>query len=112
MAKAANTMLLEAVMKPYRASGDFEAALDAVTRHVVEEFGNLPNFVPLAWKNDPRGRVAAELTAFKKNIISLVSPAARISATAAATTAAAGGSSGSSDSSDSNGKRKKFPLIG
>jgi hypothetical protein len=109
VAKAANTMLLETVMAPYRANGDFEAALDAVTRHVVEEFGNLPQFVPRAWHEDPRwacrgvvwcagpvgfewcrqtlvltppstvfvrcrGRIAAELAAFKKNIISMVTP--------------------------------------
>lgn len=72
MAKAANTMLLEAVLAPYRVNGDFEASLDAVTRHVVEEFGNLPNFVPQAWNEDERGRLPTELMQFKKNLVTLV----------------------------------------
>lgn len=72
MAKAANTMLLEAVLAPYRANGDFDASLDAVTRHVVEEFGNLPNFVPQAWNEDERGRLPTELLQFKKNLVTLV----------------------------------------
>lgn len=85
MAKAANTMLLEAVMGPYRENGDFNAALDAVTRHVVEEFGNLPNFVPQAW-NAAAGvdKVVEELAQFKKNIINLVKPGSKVNAAAAA----------------------------
>jgi hypothetical protein len=71
MAKAANAMLLEPMMAPYRANGDFKAALDAVTRHVVEEFGNLPKFVPEAWNSDERGRLSEELVQFKNNIITL-----------------------------------------
>lgn len=71
MAKAANAMLLEPMMAPYRANGDFKAALDAVTRHVVEEFGNLPNFVPEAWNSDERGTLSEELAQFKNNIINI-----------------------------------------
>jgi len=89
MAKAVNTMLLEAVMEPYRKNGDFEGALDAVTRHVVEEFGNLPNFVPKAWGGDVRGKLAAELSAFKKNIINLVKPGSPAAVQATNATAAA-----------------------
>lgn len=84
MAKAANTMLLESVMAPYRANGDFTAALDAVTRHVVEEFGNLPNFVPQTWKADERGRLPLELAQFRKNIISLVKSNGKVDSKAAA----------------------------
>lgn len=86
MAKAANTMLLEAVMGPYRENGDFTAALDAVTRHVVEEFGNLPNFVPQAWAAEEAegGKVAGELAQFRKNIINLVKPGSSVNAAAAA----------------------------
>lgn len=42
LAMLVNAVLFEAVMKPYRLNGEFTAALNAVTRHVVEEFGNLP----------------------------------------------------------------------
>lgn len=74
MAKAANTLLLQAVMAPYHKNGDFDGALDAVTRHVVEEFGNLPNFVPKAWNGHMAGKLASELSSFKRNVINLVKP--------------------------------------
>lgn len=83
LAKAVNTMLIEAVMRPYRANGDFDAALDAITRHVVEEFGNLPNFVPAAWASEQKGgrHLAPQLAEFKKNIASLVKPGGAQNAT-------------------------------
>jgi hypothetical protein len=83
MAKAANTMILEPVMAPHRANGEFDGALDAVTRHVVEEFGNLPNFVPDAWNGDMRGKLAQEVVNFKRNIIAMVQKGGAIDKAAA-----------------------------
>lgn len=73
LASAANTLLLEAIMAPYRANGDFDAALNAVTRHVVEEFGNLPRFVPQAWATSAQGVVMDQLAVFKNNLIAKTS---------------------------------------
>lgn len=64
VAAAANAMLFETVMKPYRDNGDYNAAMDAVTRHVVEEFSNMQRFVPLAWEQQGPGAVLKQLQEF------------------------------------------------
>lgn len=69
MAALANAMLFESIMKPYRKNGQFNGALNAVTRHIVEEFGNLQFFVPSAWDASTPGKIAAELEDFKINMM-------------------------------------------
>eukprot|EP00775_Hariotina_reticulata_P010175 gene10175-10335_t len=69
MAALANAMLFETIMKPYRKNGQFNGALNAVTRHIVEEFGNLQHFVPAAWDASTPGKIAAELETFKLNVM-------------------------------------------
>lgn len=68
LASAANAMLFETIMKPYRENGDYAAALDAVTRHVVEEFSNLQRFVPLAWEEQGPGAVLNQLQEYAASI--------------------------------------------
>jgi hypothetical protein len=68
-ASTANALLFESVMAPYRKNGDFKGALDAVTRHVVEEFGNLQWFVPEAWGRSVQGQVMKQLQEVKAALI-------------------------------------------
>lgn len=80
LASAANAMLFETVMKPYRDNGDYAAALDAVTRHVVEEFSNLQHFVPLAWEQQGPGAVLKQLQEYAASISAVTAklPIARL----------------------------------
>lgn len=68
LASAANAMLFEKIMKPYRENGEFQGALDAVTRHVVEEFSNLQRFVPLAWEEQGPGKVLQQLQEYAATV--------------------------------------------